>query len=136
MPDRKRGRPPKQGKWVYYVKTGTQFGNLGAGIGWNKPTLVKNTDTETKRAAQKFFRAFQKPMHLATCTLEEKNALVSVIQALDELRESVADWEPSSFEHELTFRWSCAWGDQGTFTAICVITRAPYETTVKTGGML
>lgn len=134
MAERKRGRPPKQGKWVYYVKTGSQFGNIGAGIGWN-PTVVKGTDTETKRAAQKFFRAFQKPMHLATCTQAEKDALVAVIQDLDALRERVADWEPSSFDHELEFRWTCAWGDQGTFSAVCRVTRAPYEST-KQGGML
>lgn len=137
MPEKRgRGRPKKVGKWKYYIKTGTQLGNIGAGIAWNRPTIVKDTDTECKRAAQKFFGAFQ-PNAKRFGSLDEQGALNSLIMELDSLREAQSAWEVDSFEGgPLWFEWECAWGDQGMFRAVVEITRAKPETVPQQGGLL
>lgn len=139
MPERRgRGRPKKVGKWKYFIKTGAVWGNLGtSSVAWNRPTIVKDTDTEAKRAAQAFFEKFQAPKHAASCTQRERDALAELIMELDNLHEAQAPWEPDSFEAgALWFEWSFLWGDQGKFSAVVEITRAKAEDTIKTGGLL
>lgn len=136
---RGRGRPPKKGKYKYHIRTGVIWGNLGmTQPAWNRPDVVKDTDTECKRAAQKFFQAFLKSAtHRAVMSTQEQNDLTTLIQELDELHERQAPWEYDSFEGgELEFRWSCAWGDSGTFTAVARINRAAAVADVQPKGML
>lgn len=135
--ERKIGRPKKVGKYKYYIKTGGSWGNLGQTTpAWNA-TIVKDTDTECKRAAQKFFKAFQSPKHQAVATLAERNALTEVIQELDGLHEAQSAWEHDSFEAgPLWFEWSTEWGAQGTFKAVCEISRAKATEDIKQGGLL
>ena len=136
MPDRKIGRPKKVGKWKYYIKTGAQWGNLGTPLVWNHTPVIRDTDTECKRAAQKFFRAFQ-PNAKRFGTLDEQGSLNSLIMELDSLREAQSAWEVDSFEGgPLYFEWVCAWGDQGDFKAAIEITRAKAEQAVTQGGLL
>ena len=136
MPDRKIGRPKKVGKWKYYIKTGAQWGNLGTPLVWNSQPVVRDTDTECKRAAQKFFRAFQ-PNAKRFGSLDEQGSLNSLIMELDGLREAQAAWEVDSFEGgPLYFEWKCAWGDQGDFRAAIEITRAKAEQAATQGGLL
>jgi hypothetical protein len=137
MAERKIGRPKKVGKWKYYIRTGGAFGNLGQTTpAWNK-TIVKDTDTECKRAAQKFFRAFQVPHKMALCTSDEVAALTNLIQDLDGLHEAQSAWEHDSFEAgPLFYEWACEWGGDGKFRAVCEITRAKATEDIKQGGLL
>jgi hypothetical protein len=136
MAERKIGRPKKVGKWKYYIRTGGAFGNLGQTTpAWNK-TIVKDTDTECKRAAQKFFESFHKNARRFG-SLDEQGALDALIMELDGLREAQSAWEVDSFEGgPLYFEWKCAWGDQGDFRAAVEITRAKAQEDIKQGGVL
>jgi hypothetical protein len=138
MAGRKIGRPKKVGKFKYYIKTGGAFGNIGQSQPHLAKTIVKDTDTETKRAAQKFFRAFQAPNRMALCTSVEVAALTSLLQELDGLHEAQSAWEHDSFEAgPLYYEWRCAWGDSGgDFVAACEITRAKATGDNKQGGLL
>jgi hypothetical protein len=133
---RGRGRPKKVGKWKYYIKTGAQWGNLGTAMVWNHTPIVKDTDTECKRAAQKFFESFHKNARRFG-SLDEQGALDALIMELDGLREAQSAWEVDSFEGgPLYFEWKCAWGDQGDFRAAVEITRAKAQEDIKQGGVL
>lgn len=137
MPEKRGvGRPKKVGKWKYYIRTGGQYGNIGSAMAWNPQLIVKDTDTECKRAAQKFFEAFHKNARRYG-SVDEQGALDALIMELDGLREAQSAWEVDSFEGgTLYFEWKCAWGEQGFFTAAIEITRAKAEQAVKQGGLL
>jgi hypothetical protein len=139
MPEKRgRGRPKKVGKWKYYIKTGAIWGNLGmTQPAWNAKLIVKDTDTECKRAAQKFFESFQSSKHQAVMSLEERGKLTELIMDLDNLREAQAAWEVDSFEGgPLFYSWTCQWGEQGEFTACLEITRAKADQADQQKGML
>jgi hypothetical protein len=135
--DKKIGRPKKVGKYKYYIRTGGAWGNLGQTTpAWNK-VIVKDTDTECKRAAQKFFRTFAAPQRRALCTPAEVAALTELIQELDGLHEAQSAWEPDSFEAgPLYYEWECDWGNDGKFKAACEISRAKATEDIKQGGLL
>jgi hypothetical protein len=139
MARRAVGRPPKVGKFKYLIRTGSRWGNLGQDkVAWTprSATIVKDTDTECKRAAQDFFRKFTKnARHFGTAA--EQDALNEVISVLDSLRTAENEWDPDSFKDgQLYFEWSCLWGDQGTFTAALTIDRVAADKVPKQGGLL
>lgn len=123
---RKRGRPKKVGKWKYVLTTGGRDPR-------NRVTQYYNTDTEVKRAAQKFYRS-QEAAAWRYSTPAERAALAKIIVDLDGLFET--NNEGSIFQHQLDYDWHTAWGDSGTLWACASIVRVKAEQEVRTNGLL
>ena len=114
MAQRKRGRPPKVGRWKYWLRTGNPS---------NLVTAVYDTDTEVKRAAQKFFNSFEESTRRFG-TKDEQARLQNILIDLDTYCE-----KPDRQNDRVTYRYSFEWGSAGTMTAVAIIDQAkPTET--------
>ena len=106
MSERKRGRPRKVGLWTYFLATGNPSSLV---------TKTFDTDTEVKRAAQKFFASFEE--HCRRYDNANYERLAGIRAELDALRDTDNDWSfnRGPFEHatvdnpltwSLTFDWN------------------------------
>jgi len=115
--ERGRGRPKKVGRYKYFLATGNP-----------KDMVVKtyDTDTEVKRAGQKFWKSFEE--HTRFFEGDNHSQLAAIRVELDELHERPpGDFVPDVFANAgcqtdaLVWEMQFAWGT----TARCEIWRVP-----------
>jgi len=116
MTERKRGRPKKVGIWLYHLRTGNPA---------NLRTAVYNTDTEVKRAAQKFLSALTDHARIYHPT--QYAQLIDIDSQIEKLTEpnTRQTWDASPYEGHATADDAFAWEVRfpGGTTARCEIWR-------------